>query len=241
MTLDAAQRFVRDAVRGGEPVAATHAREVVADGRRLAPEEQLEVYREQFFLRHIHSLEDDFGCVVHLVGKVDFWDLARAYLLVHPPVHYDLHRLGEAFPAFVAARPGVDELVVDAARFDWAFMDAWGTLDAPPLRPESFAHAPESAWPGARLVFQPSLRLLRLAYPLDAFRRSIKRGEAPASPAAGGEHVAVYRGADARLCSGGACDKLAATLEAGEAALADRVGGWFQSWTASGWLSEVRF
>jgi len=267
--LEAAQLFLRDALREAAPLPenerlAERANALVGPNPRLSPLEQLEVYRDQFFLRHVASLEEDFPCVVHLLDKDGFRNLARDYLAAHPPSIFDLNKLGAKMPGFLESsdRHGGDPLLADAARFDWAFMEAFDTPDAPLLRPETIAHAPEDAWPGARIVFHPSLRFVRLAHPLDAFRRSVRKGEAAARPAPAREDAAIYRGADQLLYSvviepmafelltalaagqalGTACEAVAATLPATEAnALGPRVGAWFQEWTSRGWVTDVRF
>ena len=57
---------------------------------RLAPIEQLDVYREQFWLRHVHCVEEDFPVLAALVGPERFEALVAAYLAKHPPVHFQL-------------------------------------------------------------------------------------------------------------------------------------------------------
>ena len=42
---------------------------VIAGNDRLTPEEQAEIYREQFWLRHRDVLRDDYPALRHLLGE----------------------------------------------------------------------------------------------------------------------------------------------------------------------------
>src|SRR5580700_2679363 len=74
---------------------------VVAQGVRLSPVQQLEIYREQFWLRHIGGMKEDFVTIHHLLGDEGFRTLCEAYLAAHPPTSFTLRDLGEHFAAFV--------------------------------------------------------------------------------------------------------------------------------------------
>ena len=52
---------------------------------RLAPIEQLDIYREQFWLRHIGCLAEDFPTLVAFIGQAKFDDIVADYLATHPP------------------------------------------------------------------------------------------------------------------------------------------------------------
>ncbi|HEX3345568.1 MAG TPA: putative DNA-binding domain-containing protein, partial [Polyangiaceae bacterium] len=94
------QRFVRDAVRGSVPIGgdtplAAGAEARVAPSARMSSYERLEVYREQFWLRHLASLDDDFPTLAWVLGgHGPFRELATAYLRAWPPRTWDLQRLG---------------------------------------------------------------------------------------------------------------------------------------------------
>lgn len=271
--LGALQRFVADAVRGSEAIDAGSAvaprvRELVAPSARgMTPEQRLEVYREQFWLRHIKNLDEDYPTLTRVVGGRDaFHALAAEYLGAFPPRTWDLQRLGADVPAFVAshARWGRDPLACDAARLDWAFMEAFDAPDAAPIDPRVLASAPEDAWPGARLELHPSLRLLRLGHPVHELRERVQHGEADAAlPAAAPAPAAVVVYRDSRCVLravaveplaldllaalragtplGAACEGVARESGRDAADLGAQLGAWFQQWTASGWIVGARF
>lgn len=221
---------------------------------RLSPVEQVDIYREQFFLRHVDVLREDFKSIEHLLGDDGFDALARAYLAAHPPSSYTLRDLGHAMVRFASeTTPWRDDpLVADLARVEWAFVEAFDAPDAPPLDPNVVASAAEDDWPGARIDLHPSVQRLALAYPAHSFRQSVHKDEAVTRPEPKASHVVVYRGPellhfiDIDSDAFAVLDALArgSTLaEACERAAhaEDALAGWFQQWTALGWVSAVRF
>jgi hypothetical protein len=229
----------------------------------MTPEQRLEVYRTQYWLRHVANLQEDFPTLGWVLGGDAFRELAVEYLGVFPPRTWDLQRLGADMPSFVTShtRWQGDPLACDATRLDWAFMEAFDAPDAPPLDPGVLASTPEDAWPEARLTFHPSLRPLVLGHPVHLLRDAVQRGDGDDRPVAARTHVVVYR--DARCFSrslaieplafrllealragsplGAACEAVARASERDPLDVAGQMGGWFQQWTASGWISEARF
>jgi hypothetical protein len=230
----------------------------------MTPRDRLEVYREQFWWRHLAALEEDFPTLRPAVGGQDeLRALLAEYLTAFPPRTWDLQRLGAHVPAFVAAHPRLksDPLARDAARLDWAFMEAFDAADAPPFDPRVLASAPEDAWPGARVAFHPSLRTLSLDHPVHDLRDAARSGEDPALPAPSPTHLVVHRDAEcflhavvveapalalldalrAEVPLGEACEKCARATSQDPEEVGARLGGWFQDWTARRWVSGVSF
>ncbi len=267
-SLERLQRLVADSVRSS----------VVPDGNRMAEaeallvpsvrgqsvESRLDVYREQFWLRHLSNLTDDFPTLAWVIGAGGFRELMAGYLETFPPRTWSLQRLGADVPAYVAARPPWrnDHLAVDASRLDWAFMEAFDAPDACPLDLRPLANATEEAWTLARIAFHPSLRRVALAHPVHDLRDAVRRQEAGERPAAAEARVVVWRDAAFFLRAtaiepaafdllgelsdgtplGRACERVAGRPgEADEGTLLGaRVAEWFRQWTANGWVSAVR-
>jgi hypothetical protein len=268
--LAALQSLVTDAIRRPSPLCeddplAHDVEELVAPSARgMHALERLEVYRDQFWVRHLLSLQDDYPTLVWALGRDTFRRLATEYLQACPPRTWNLQKLGADLPHYVASRAPWhgDAIARDAARLDWAFMHAFDAPDAPPFDRRVLATAPESSWPGARLAFHPSLRALALEHSLHELRESIKRGHPCPRPAPQVTRIVVWRDHACFLHAaaleplafellvalergallGGACEELARShREADPLGLAPRVGAWFEQWTASGWVSAVRF
>jgi hypothetical protein len=264
------QRFVTDAVRGakvigGDASLAAGAESLVSPGPRgMAPQERLEVYREQFWLRHLANLDEDFPTLTWVLGGRDeFRRMATGYLLACPPRTWDLQRLGADLPAYLAsdARWSQDALAGDAARLDWAFMEAFDAPDSPPFDPRVLASTPEDAWPAARIDLHASLRLLALGHPVHELREAVQRGSGIERPVAAPTGVVVHRDPACFLRAvdveplalelletlrggvplGEACEAAARTSGRDPLEIGEKLGGWFQQWTAGGWIRTVRF
>jgi hypothetical protein len=171
------QRKFGDVLRGMDPVdaqeeARAFAEDAIAGNGRLSGAEQLDIYREQYYLRHTSSLRDDYLALCHYMGEAPFYGLLRAYLLEHPPRHFSLQKLGNALPAFVhTTAPYCDDpLLCDLATLDEAFLYAIDTADSPPFDTAMLGQVAEDMWPQVKLRLHSSLRLLSQRYRLTPYR-----------------------------------------------------------------------
>jgi hypothetical protein len=227
--------------------------------------ERLDIYREQFWLRHLPNLRDDYPTLAWAVGPDAFERLSTQFLSAFPPRTWDLQRLGAELPSYVASHASWkhDVVACEAARLDWAFMEAYGAKDAAPFDPRTLLAATESAWTSARVSLHPSVRLLSLAHPVHRVRRTLQEGQAAEWPAAESTHLivardlqnvvraaavdafafALLRELDGGAPLGEACESLTRgeSDDANAAAIGDRVAACFQAWTASGWVTAVTF
>jgi hypothetical protein len=264
------QRAIADLLARGAPVgsdseSASLAEQLASGNDRLSAAEQVEVYRQQYLLRHLDALREDFLTLEHALGDEAFETLAGAYFQAFPPRSFSLRDLGVDLPRFVAERApwSEDPLLADLARVEWAFVEAFDAPDAPPLDLAAVAAVPEDAWPSARLVLQPSVQRLALAHPAHEARIAVRSGEASAAsgktrPSPSPTFVVVFRGPARLQCVaveadayalldelargtalGDACERVATASGASTASFEEKVGAWFQEWTALGWLSRV--
>lgn len=237
---------------------------VVAPGLRLSPAEQADIYREQFWLRHRESLEEDFPTLRALLGKKGFDALTEHFLSVHPPTHFLLRELARPMGSFLQRHEpwNDDALLADCARIEWAFIDIFDAPEGEPLDAAGLAGAPSEAIARAQVRFSPRLRVVRLEHAAHRFRDAVRsKGvePCPPRPERGITHIAVFRANDMRHQSelepaeyrlhelllageplGEACEQaLAETHEDDQARVAEALFGWFQRWAANGWLSAV--
>ena len=223
---------------------------------RLSAVDQVDIYREQFWLRHADVLRDDFAALEHVLES-DGWErLTRAYLAACPSTSCSLRDLGVRMPDFVATTPpwSADPFLADLARVEWAFVEAFDGPDAAPFDPASIAGVPEDAWPGAKIGFHPSLQRLTLGSPAHDYRIAVRKqddGETPRRPEPRACHLVVYRGPELLHCLeigpdaaalltelgqgvslGPACEAAAATSETDLDAFQAKLAGWFSQWTS---------
>jgi hypothetical protein len=237
------------------------ANEEVAGNSRLSPIEQLEIYREQFWLRHTSSLVEDFPGLGGILGQAMWEKLAEAYLLETTPDSYTLRDLGKCLPQLVERADWLPhrELCLDMARLEWAYVEAFDASDAAHLNPERLRAIPEHQLPNARLLLAPCVRLLAVKYPVADLRRQLQGApdEPVAVPAPEPQNLLIYR-KDLRLWDmklgvvafrlltelargmplGGAAELAGDTPQA-EAEIAECIGGWFQEWTGKGLVCDV--
>ncbi|MEO7329925.1 MAG: DNA-binding domain-containing protein [Minicystis sp.] len=268
--LDRLQAFLGDAFRREAPLPETPELipacvEHVAGNSKLSPAQQADIYRRQFWLRHLDSLTEDYPGLQYLLGEEAFEAFSRAYLAACPPRKPSLRDLGIDVIAFAERYPDIDPALRSAAlemvRYENAFVDLFDGAEPPPLDPQKLATLPEDAWERARIVLHPLLHLFDFVYPVHRLRLEASRAEAPlAAPLAKAPvRVALYRAGEiirfeeldatafALLSALGrgealvpACDRLAADLDPAAAeALGAQVGAWFQQWTAHRWIIDV--
>jgi len=240
------------------------AEEHLGGNERLSAVAQLEIYREQFWLRHTGSLVEDFPGVGGIIGTEAWERLVEEYLLAHRPESFTLRDLGDRLPAFIAGAEWLEEraLTFDMARLEWAHVEVFDAVDAPRLDPERLASVPEDAWEGARLVPDPGLRVLCFEYPVVALRRNLleaqKSGAAVPLPARAPCRIAVHRRQhlihhdelEPAACAlleqivlglplGVACERAAASLGITLEAIGEKLEGFFADWARRGYVVDV--
>jgi hypothetical protein len=234
----------------------------IVGNARVSPAEQLEIYREQYWLRHTGSLVEDFPGVSGVLGQSDWERLVEEYLLAHPPVTFSLRELGQNLPDFAESRDWLPhrELVADMARLEWAYVEVFDAPEARPIEPEKLAQVPEDAWEGVRLVLNPALRLLRVSYPVLELRKRllVATDESISLPEPESHHLAICRrnlaiehealdpGAFTLLSKlsrsvplGRACESTAHELELTPEAIARELETWFATFTSRGYVLDL--
>jgi hypothetical protein len=144
---------------------------------------RLEVYANAYFARIRDVLAECFPASAASLGEPVFDDLVTAYLLAHPPHHFSIRRVGDALPAFLASEDGGlpfrrrAPALADLAALECARLDAFDALDSPVVGREALAMLAPERWGALRLRFVPSLRLLRLAWPVEKVWAAHEHGE----------------------------------------------------------------
>jgi hypothetical protein len=258
----------RRAALGKDPDCVARASRVLSGNERVSPVAQLNIYREQFWLRHTSSLVEDFPGVSGILGQEAWEPLAETYLQKYPPDSWTLRDLGNRFPEHVAACSELPHhaLCVDMARLEWAYTELFDAPNSGPLDATKLSSIAPEAWGSARLVFSPSLRLLDVGYPVARLRRQLREalaqghsGPALEVPKPEAQHLALYRSLQGELCycvmdavparllqllHAGfallqACETTAEQLPGSSDLIETQVGTWFGQWGAKGWIRDV--
>jgi hypothetical protein len=238
----------------------------VAGNGRLSPIEQLEIYREQFWLRHTASLLEDFPGLSGVLGQECWEKLVESYLGEVAPQSWSLRNLGYRLPTHVehAAWLPHRDLCTDMARLEWAYIELFDAADLPPVDPARLGAIPEEAWETARFVLSPAMTLLRIRYPVVELRRALADATDATDrtvpiPERASANLVLYRGMDrnlyhstvseaafellAGLAEGmplvAACERAAERVPSEAAQVESKVGEWFSDWGRRGWVVDV--
>lgn len=136
-------------------------------GRR-EPGQRALVYRNSGIAACSDALRSNYQRLVRVVGDTFFGGLAHAYIDQHPPVAHSLVGYGQELPDFIDSAAGKHGLawLGDFARLDRAWLGAHLAADHTLLRPSALEGLGDSALISARIIFHPSLTLVRTRWRL---------------------------------------------------------------------------
>jgi hypothetical protein len=225
--------------------------------------DRLEIYRRAYHARLIECLLDDYPALAAALGEGAFDALCRGYIARHPSEGPSLNAFGRHMAEFCrdeAPEPFALRIFAsELSELEWAIVEVIHAPSSDPFTLESLGGIPADRWADARLVATRACRLLRFAYPVNAYFQAFRDGQHPAVPEARPSAVAVYRSGPTiwRMDLGDAAfalltaltsgQSLGASLDAAAAALSDVAEGvaaqsvtqWFQDWVASGLFAGV--
>ena len=140
---------------------------ILGDG--LDPARRVAIYRHHYLTSLTEALKSIYPVVERLVGEGFFAYAADAFIAAAPPREACLFEYGEGFPDFLAKFPPAAGLayLADVARLEWAINASLHSPDSAPANNDSFARLSAEDYPRLVFQFQPSLRLLASAWPLD--------------------------------------------------------------------------
>jgi hypothetical protein len=240
-----------------------------AGNERLSPAEQVNIYRQQFWLRHTSALVEDFPGLTRLLGQKSWEPIAESYLSLKSNDTLALKDLGRnmaqhlrSLPERTIAHLGIDRLLlVEMAELEWAYLRAFDLCEHPPLSLEKLAKIPADDWGKARFLLSPTLSLFRFQYPVADLRRSFKAASESLSvrgDAKEPHNLVVYRRErtlwDKRVSNAAfllleqfhkgtplvpACEAIVAADPSAEQVLDEQLTEWFTLWGRLGWIVDV--
>jgi hypothetical protein len=157
------QSDFRATVLGGVDVVAPHVRAARGPvARRIA------VYRNTVQASLSDVLAVAFPVAKRIVGDAFFFELARRFIVAHPPRLPQLSAYGGDFAAFIGRDDRLAPLpyLADVARLEWARGEAYFAADGALLRPEDLTAVPTDRLSEIRLTMHPAARLIRSVFPV---------------------------------------------------------------------------
>jgi hypothetical protein len=175
-----------------DPSAATPA---MTRGRMGAPDaRRFAVYRNNVAVGLIGALEARYPVSRKIAGEDLFRAMARAFARANRPRSPVMIAYGGEFPDFLAGCEGVEPCLVDVARLENAWVEAYHAEDASVATVVELAGLNPDSLPGARVVFHPAARLLRFLTPAASGWASGQNCDHPVAPVEGsGEDALITR------------------------------------------------
>src|SRR5947208_9808436 len=149
--------------------------QVIKPNDRLSSFERLEIYNRVYWFRLISSFMEDFPGLRGILGSRAFEKLATAYLYELPSESFTLRNLGSRLESWLRKNPKytpkTPKLALDMVRLEWADIDVFDQGDLPKLTADDLSRVGEDPV----FHFQPYIRLLDLAYPVDDLLLEIRQ------------------------------------------------------------------
>lgn len=177
------------------PVDERAAVRLITPSATLSSLERLDIYRRGYHARLIECLVDDYPVLQHALGEETFERVCRGYIARHPSRSPSLNYFGRHMAEFcAAAQLEQPQFAADLARLEWAIVLCIHAPTSDIVGFEDLGRVPPERFPGARFRLNPSLRVVHLEYPANAYLQAYRRGQPSALPsAARPTSVAVYR------------------------------------------------
>jgi hypothetical protein len=145
----------------------------------LSSFDRLEIYNRQYWFRVIGAVAEDFPALSAVLGGKAFNLLVLAYLRENPSTSFTLRNLGSKLPPWLEEHsefaPRRHKLLLDVARLEWAYVEAFDRAEVAPLTALDFADLAA----GSRLFLQPHIQLLELNYPVDELVLAVHQETGP--------------------------------------------------------------
>ena len=254
MTLAEIQALLHGRITGMVPGRDDELRDQVQARPPLDALERVEIYARMYLYRLVDAVAEDVPHVSRVIGHDAFVELVRAYLHEHPSRSPDIAQAGRHFGAWLRTYRGIRADLPDLALLERARSEVRTAPDAPVAGAAELQSLDPEALPGARFLFGPSLRILRLQHDVRPLWDALEAdgGEVP-EPIPGPSTLVVWRQdfkvfhtglsepeARALLVAreGGTLEDVCATF-AGEPDPAHAAFKTVLSWFADGWVAAV--
>ena len=126
------------------------------------------LYRNNVVFSLIEALRSRFRFSVRIVGDDFFNEMARRFVLTHPPTSAVLLRYGDGLAEFATTLPETEAVpyLPDMLRLEAAWTQAYHSVDAEPATAQALAELPADALGETLVDLHPSVRLARSAHPI---------------------------------------------------------------------------
>jgi hypothetical protein len=182
-TLRETQEWLAATILAGTEPSAESPRPFLAKPPRGDIGERLGVYAGGYPARVEEALRETYPAVAHLIGRPAFARLGNDYVRRGGITRhsYNLNHVGAELPRFLASHELTEALpfLPDLALLEWGVAVAFHAMDEEPFEVARLAAWKPDEWDSAVLELQPSVSLVRSAWPIVALweARSTPRQE----------------------------------------------------------------
>jgi len=176
------------------PVDERSAGRLVKPSKTLSSLQRIDIYRQGYHARLIECLIDDYPVLQHALGEEAFEQLCRGYIAKYPSRAPSLNYFGRHMSDFCRTQNLESPVFcADLAALEWAIVLGIHAPTAPSIGLPDLGQVPPERWPNARFTVNPSLKILRLEYPVNAYLQAFRNDAVTTVPGPLPSAVAVYR------------------------------------------------
>lgn len=174
------ERHFLDHVRGGNAFPRDWCGQGIVDS-----DVGLAIYANAYQARLNEALESDHPILSTYLGDSLWSDFCARYVHDHPSRVRSLRDFGQQTPAWLAGNEpfSAHPLIAELAAFERLLLDAFDAADASRLQWSDIQQRVPDTWPGLRLQFHPSVRLLETRCNTVEVWRALKDGRDPPAAA----------------------------------------------------------
>lgn len=177
------QRWMRKVLthRGGVACALQHKGgprllHVIGETVELKRADRLSIYGDGYYWRLIDCLGANYEVLKKVLGDELFSELSRDYLDKYPSRYKCIDDVGAELSLFVKKHPVSKgrPYLTELAALEWAVHQSMYADDVSPMDPKKLSALSPQQWAKAKIAFDPSVRLMKLNWPLDKLWRDGK-------------------------------------------------------------------
>ena len=221
----------------------------------------LAIYANAYHARLCEALESDHPQLAAYLGDALWTEFCSGYIATHPSNVRSLRHFGAHVPSWLDLQTPFSEYpaIAELAAFERALLDVFDAADGERIDWSALQLLDLAAWPGMRLRFHPSVRLLTTKTNAVEIWRALKDAQPPPEASASSvrarllwrdeERISRFRSIEAnelvalrsllseRKSFAESCEKLAAIGDADE--VPAMALGFLRQWLAEGIISQL--
>ncbi len=158
-TLKEIQQALQDSLMGKDQQIS----DIIVEPRGMTVEDRLRVYHNDYYLRLLDALKDDYACLHKHIGDDQFNAIISDYLEAYPSTTFSIREIGLNLPKFLTEQEA-NPALVELAKFESTMILSLFSKDANILDMDTLGNIPPEQWGELKLNLHPSLRMLNCQY-----------------------------------------------------------------------------